>query len=114
ACSHLSPPPGVATKLTVTYAVGWGLDPGACPHGATCSLTTTALTQTLPIHLARLRLRCDPASGDYRDPGQACRAVTDYIHLARNPHPNGCRCPGSVYTDHIDGVFNGRRVHVPL
>jgi hypothetical protein len=106
----MPPPP---TRLTISYAVGFGDRLGICPRGAVCK-TKAVRGSNIRVRVARFTLSCNPPAGTYRNPRAACAAVAGYITLRSRGPQAVCMCALEVYQDTITGTFNGRYIDLPI
>jgi hypothetical protein len=104
------PPP---TRLTVSYAVGYGDRLGACPRGAVCR-THRIHGSNLRTRVARFTLSCDPPGGTYPNPRTACAAAASYVKLSSRPRHDFCMCPLELYRDTIAGTLRGTYIDLPI
>jgi hypothetical protein len=111
--THPPPKPPPPTRLTVSYAVGYGDRLGACPRGAACA-TRRLDSSNLRVRVALFTISCNPPAGSYRDPRAACAAAANYIKQRSRLRHHVCMCPFEVYRDTITGTFRGRHVDLPI
>lgn len=62
---------------------------------------------------ARYTLTCGPAGGSAPDPGEACRALEDFLPMREASH-TACSCALYVQRIMVSGVLDGRKLSRPL
>jgi Subtilisin inhibitor-like len=126
ACSGSWPasqhPRSAAPDLRITYWVGIPARSAAavstpCPALARCRIARIArgAPARYALHVRR-DLSCAPASGLYRDPAAACRALAQYVRITTHPRRGiACLCVFTPVPDgRAEGVLHGRRVSIGI
>jgi hypothetical protein len=126
-------PPGAATPATslrVSYPVGNVVRQrsqlAACPAGAACrnmrlpGCPANAVGCVEVSEWARIavrRLTCSPSSGNYLNPGAACRALDDLERQIQSGHTDVCQCPmvlDGYHRAQAVGSYQHHRVQIAL
>jgi hypothetical protein len=92
-------PAAPATRVVVRYVLTRGRGAGLPVLHARCPALARCRARAIPGSRPRRRelvvsrtLTCAPASGGYRDPAAACRALHDLARLEARSQPNVCMC----------------------